>query len=409
MKPQDLKKTYYKKYKEPKRLEVIICFIFTVTMILLSPLIYMIVIRFLNVNISDTADMGKTTHQGEVSVIKAKNYSCIEHILDLTIIENMNYSLLTANVTNNADGILFCGEVMSNERIGEVLRIVKFQKNEEMTAYKHFLPNRFLEKVREQDFVYKDYGDGYIYIADNEDAYLFDLEEMKVAETYFFPTRYEIYQAILSNDKTMIALATDRGLFVTEVQGSAQPKELISAIENVGGVKTLPKNLVWSSNDEYIYYSLYADGYIKNAGRTPLSLGANEQFAALENTKFYVLNDDSIFYYYSTNYHTSFENLFRCGYFNVNDRKMTDAIKSNIYYFDIRVGSGGTHLAALSYNGKMKKISVIDIKTKKNIYSALYEDIYKFAFSPNEKNIIIHGLRNGKEDLRIIEINWIEE
>jgi len=407
MKIQDLQKPNYKKPKDSNLFDIIIYFIFTATMIMLLPLIFIIVMRFLNINIKETADIIKGV-QGEVNIIKAKKYSYAEHNLDLSAIKNMGYRLLAANVTNNADGILFCGEMRENVVTREVLRIVKFKTDGEAEAYKNYLSNRFVEKIKKKEYVYKDYGDDYIYLANDETAYLFDIYEMMTEKIYYLPREYGIYQAMLSNGKEMMALATDKGLFVTDTEFK-YPKELITAIENVSGVKTVPKYPVWSSDDEYIYYTLYADNYIKNAGRTPLALGANEQFTSLENTNFYVLSNGSIFYYYSTSYQTSFENMFRCGYFNVTDRKMIDMIKSHIYYFDIKVSSEGTHLAALSYTGKMKKISVIDIKTKKNIYSAIYDDIYEFAFSPNEKNIIIYGQKRGEENLRIIEIDWIEE
>ena len=412
MKVQNLKATYKKKTKNSKLFDIIIYFIFTATMILISPLIFLMVIRFLNINIAETSDAGRT-NQNETNIIRARNYSYIERSLDLSVIENMGYTLITAHITNNADGILFCAQETYDERRGEILRIVNFENHGEIKPYRHFLSNHFLETIRAKEYVYKNYDDGYIYIANDRDAVLFDLENMRLALNYYFPRGYEIYQAVLSNDRTMLALVTSRGLFVDEAADESgmvtYPKELISAVENVSGVKTLPKYPVWSSDDEYIYYTLYADTYIKSAGRTPLSLGGNEQFPSLENTNFHVLNDGTIFYYFATSYQTSFENLFRCGYFNVNDRRMTDAIRSHIYYFDIKVSSEGTHLAALSYNGRMKKISIIDIKTKKNIYSALYEDIYEFEFSPNEKNIIIYGLKDSKEDLRIIEIDWEEE
>jgi len=407
MKIHDLEKNYRHSPKKSKIFDLAIYFIFATTMILLSPLIFMLVMRFLNINIQESADMTKA-NQSEINITKARNYSYVEHSIDLGIIENLDYKLVTAKVTDNSDGIFLCSEVRQGDSLIEILRILKVEREGETKICNTSLSNRLLQKIRAKEYSYKDYGDGYIYLAGNEYAYLFDLDDVSIAERYSFPQEYNIYHAALSNDRTMTALATDRGLFVDDVSGLTPPKELISATINVSGVKTLPKNPVWSVNDEYIYYTLYADTYIKSAGRTPLSLGANEQFAALENTNFYVLNNDSIFYYHSANYHTSFENLFRCGYFNVTDRKMTDMIKSQIYYFDIRVSSDGTHLAALSYNGKLKKISVIDIKTKKNIYSALYDDIYEFEFSPNEKNIIIYGVKSGIEDLRIVEINWEE-
>jgi hypothetical protein len=185
-------------------------------------------------------------------------------------------------------------------------------------------------------------------------------------------------------------------------------KELISSV-TVNEVKMTARYPVWSNSDEYIYYKLYADDNVRSAGITTPAPGGNERFTSLDSTDFLFLNNNSIFYYFSSSSKTSPENLFTCGYFNVNDKKMVDVMKSKVYYFDIDVSSDGTHLAALSYNGKMVKINIIDIRTKKLIYSSLYDNIYDFSFSPNEKNLIIYGETERKQTLTVIEIDWTEE
>lgn len=409
MKFYDSQKPSYENQKELKLLDVTVYFIFIITMLLLSPLIFTIILRFSNT--AETADANKTGYSS-MSVQKEKKYSYTETVVPLSNLQKMHYMLIASNVTNEADGILFCREMSDDEREDGAFRIVKLTKDGNIKSYRYHLPMQFVQEIKDKNYIFKDYGDGFIYLSDSENAYLFDVgfgtETITLAETYSFPVGNTIYQAVLSNDKTKMALATEKGLFISDAK-MTYIKELISSVETVNGIKTLPKNPVWSAGDDHIYYTLYADGYIKNAGRTPLSLGGNEQFTSLENTNFYVLNDGSIFYYYSTNYQTGYENLFKCGYFNATDKKMTDMIKSKIYYFDIKVSSAGNCLAALSYNGKLKKISIIDIKTKKTIYSSIYEEIYDFAFSPNEKNIIIYGRKDKKDDLRIVEMNWTEE
>ena len=151
---------------------------------------------------------------------------------------------------------------------------------------------------------------------------------------------------------------------------------------------------------------------MKNAGVTTTSPGGNEQLAALECSDFLFMADDSIFYYFSSATGITGMSpgiLFRCGYFNINERKMTDIMKSQVYYFDVDISQSGTLLAALSYNGNLIKISIIDIRTKKLIYSCLYSEIYDFSFSPDEKNVVVYGRENGRRTLKTVKIDWMEE
>jgi WD40 repeat protein len=146
-----------------------------------------------------------------------------------------------------------------------------------------------------------------------------------------------------------------------------------------------------------------------SAGFTNPTPGGNEQLKSLDCKTFIFLNSDSIFYYFTSSNEASLNNTFRCGYFNITDRKMTDIMKSQVNYFDVNVSPNGRHLAALSRNGNMIKISIIDIYTKKLIYSSLYSDIYDYSFSPDEKNVIIHGRADNRRNLKVISIDWTEE
>ena len=273
----------------------------------------------------------------------------------------------------------------------------------------------FLQSIQNSDYIYKDYSDGTFFMSNNKTAFLFDIDKMRISSNYAYPSGYNVYHSSLSNNKELLAVASEEGFFVGNLAASnmtltrANMKELISTTITENGISLSARYPVWSNDDERIYYKYYAGDNVRNAGVTTSSPGGNEQLTALDCPNFIFLNNDSIFYYFMSNSETSQGNAFRCGYFNSTEKKMNELMKSQIYYFNIDISSNGTHLAALSFNGNMIKISVIDIRTKKLIYSCLYNDIYDFSFSPNEKNFIIYGKAENRNTLKVINIDWTED
>jgi len=297
-----------------------------------------------------------------------------------------------------------------------VLKIASVSPGETKTvgdiAFSRPIRNDFRENLRDGDYVFKDFGDGTFFLSNSKTAFLFNVKTMKTVVNYSYPKNYHVYHATLSNNKLMLALATEEGFFVVlnaylKITPSNM-KEII-APSNVNGAVQSARYPVWSADDERIYYKIYSDNYVRNAGVTPPSPGGNERLAALDCNNFIFLNNDSIFYYFLPGTDTNPGNSFRCGYFNVSEKKMTEVMKSQAYYFAVDISSNGNHLAALSYNGNMIKISVIDVRTKKLIYSSLYDEVNDFSFSPDEKNVIIDCVANGRRTIKVISIDWTEE
>ncbi|MCL2771780.1 MAG: hypothetical protein FWD71_00395 [Oscillospiraceae bacterium] len=401
--------------KQDKILDAAIYLIVIITMVMFCPLIYMFASNYSSSNIS--AQNSNDNSNGGIS--KTRKYTVTENELDISGLKNTVYgdlNLIAAKVTDDGRDILFCGAANSVFKIAVINPAETGGDAHSIAIYQSALKYNLYQSVSAKDYTYKDYSDGTFFFSNDKTAFLFDMNQMRITSSYNLPSNYHIYQTALSNAKDRIAIAAEEGFFVcasnaliTSSPNPADIKELISTYVNAGGVKNSARYPFWSNGDQYIYYKMCADNYVKNAGMTTGVLGGNEQLTSLECTDFLFLNNDFIFYYFSTNSETSPENLFRCGYFTVSDKKMTDIMKSQVYYFDINVSSNGTHLAALSHNGNMVKISIIDIHTKKLIYSSLYDDIYDYSFSPNEKNLIIYGKKDGKDILSVIQIDWTEE
>ena len=444
--------------KESKALNALVYFIVIITVAMIAPLVY---------QFADSYSNSRPLTQNDSEVVNVRNtknkkYSVIEKTIDISGLKNTDYGnldLITAKVMDSGDIILFCSalavkntgdsdtENLKIEYIEyeDVLRIasiknritaIKNIKNKDendenninsravteieisgdIEIYSRALPVRYnlLESLRNEDYIFKDFTDGTFFMSNNKAAFVFDVNAMKISVNYTYPANYSVYQSSLSNNKEMLALATEEGFFVGNLKdsnmtlNSSNMKELIAPV-NINGIKLSARYPVWSNDDEHIYYKLYADNFVRNAGVTTSSPGGNEQLTALDCNNFLFLNNDSVFYYFLSGTEATPGNQFRCGYFNVSEKKMTDVMKSQVYYFDIDVSSRGTHLAALSYNGNMIKISIIDIRTKKLIYSSLYGEIYDFSFSPDEKNVIIYGSNENEKSLKVININWTEE
>ena len=446
--------------KESGFLNALVYFIVVITVAMIAPLVYKFADSYSNSIISNTDDKKVVGDKNTQN----RKYSVVEKTIDISGLKNTDYGsleLITAKIMDSGDIVLFCsarieknpgypnGPETEYPEYENVLRIasvknritsIKNIKNKEsgddnnidnsavteieidadISIYSRAIPIRYnlLESLQNGDYIFKDFSDGTFFMSNGKTAFLFDTDAMKMAENYPYPANYHVYQSALSNNKEMLAIAAEEGFFVSSLKdnpkdssmilNSPNMKELIASV-NTNGIKLSARYPVWSGSDDHIYYKLYADNYVRNAGVTTSSPGGNEQLAALDCTNFIFLNNDLIFYYFLSGTDTNPGNLFRCGYFNVVDRKMADVMKSQVYYFDVDVSSNGTHLAALSYNGNMIKISVLDIRTKKLIYSSLYNEIYDFSFSPDEKNVIIYGRTDGETTLKVINIDWTEE
>ncbi|MCL2813114.1 MAG: hypothetical protein FWD23_00790 [Oscillospiraceae bacterium] len=422
---------------ENRIIGVLVYVIVITTALMLAPLIYELAENYSYDKISIS---GEKVAAGE-KITKNKNYTVLENTIDISELKNTEFgplTLITAKILNSGDLVLFCSyqvetAAASSEapaqyetrlHIAALKNLKQVQSPDnyynakgDIELYGRALSARYnlLDSVQGGDYIFTDFGDGTFFFSNNKTAFLFDAEQMKMAATYAYPPNYHIYHSALSPDKQLLALAAEEGLFINNLKtAKAAPnyfelKELISSTVNANGIKMTVRYPFWSSDGSRIFYKLYADENVKNAGLTTTSPGGNEQLTALESGDFLFMNSDLIFYYFSSTTGTNPGILFRCGYFNVNERKMADVMRSQVYYFDVDISPNGTFLAALSYNGNLVKISIIDIRTKKLIYSCLYSEIYAFSFSPDEKNLVVYGRENGRRTLKTVNMDWTEE
>ncbi|MCL1793905.1 MAG: hypothetical protein FWG34_08545 [Oscillospiraceae bacterium] len=413
------------------------------TAIMVAPLVYELAENYSFNGRASAA--GVNLASGEKNA-KNKNYTVQENTIDISELKNTEFGTLTpisAKVSNSGELVLFCSyraEIINASQNGQPEEPKQYETRLQIAAIKnlaesdgsdgHFnakgdvevygraLSARYdlLESVQSGDYIFTDFDDGTFFMSNAKTAFLFDVENMKMAANYAYPPNYAVYHSALSPNKEMLALAAEEGFFIENLNGADAAaeinnfdlKELISATVNANGVKITVRYPFWSSDGSRIFYKLYADENVKNAGVTTTSPGGNEQLATLECGDFLFMDDDLIFYYFSS---TSGANptSFRCGHFNVNERKMNDVMRSQVYYFDVDISPNGTLLAALSHNGNLVKISVIEIRTKKLIYSCLYSEIYDFSFSPDGKNVAIYGRESGRNTLKTLNMDWTEE
>jgi len=426
--------------KESRSFGALVYIVAIVTAAMIFPLIYELAESY---SYTSEKTIGESEVSGERNA-KNKNYSVIENTIDLSMLKNTEFgalSLVSARVLNSKSLVLFCsvrieldagegGEYAppSYETRLQIAALKNLRDSEDggegyynakgdLEIYGRALPARYglLESVQSGDFVFTDFGDGTFFMSNSKNAFLFDADNMKMAANYPYPPNYNIYQSAMSNNKEMLALAAEEGFFINNLKESNLAinyydlKELIATTTNDNGVKLTARYPMWSSDDSRIFYKLYADDSIKNAGVTATSPGGNEQLVALDCSDFLFMANDSIFYYFSSstaNTATGPGILFRCGYFSPSEKKMSDIMRSQVYYFDVDISQNGNLLAALSYNGNLVKLSIIDIFTKKLIYSCLYSEIYDFSFSPDEKNLLVYGTADGKKSLKLINIDW---
>ena len=427
---------------ENKIVGALVYVIVIVTVVMVAPLIYELAENYSSDKKALTA--GESAAPGE-KVTKNKNYTAVENTIDISGLKNTGteFGALTpvaAKVTNRGDVILFCSYLAVLDSGQDETAPAQYEPRLQIAAIKHLrvadggpdgyynakgdtevysrpLPARYnlLESVQGGDYIFTDFGDGTFFMSNSKAAFVFDLENMKTAAHYAYPPNYHVYHSALSPNREMLAIASEEGFFINNLKNTNAPmnhfdiKELISATVNANGVRMTVRHPFWSGDSSRIFYKLYADENVKNAGVTTTSPGGNEQLTALECNDFLFMDNDTIFYYFSSTTGTNPGILFRCGYFGVNDRKMTDVMRSQVYYFDVEVSPNGSLLAALSYNGNLVKMSIMDIRTKKLIYSSLYSEIYDFSFSPDGKNVVVYGKENGRKTLKTINLDWTEE
>ena len=408
--------------KENKIPDAIMYIIIIVTIIMLAPLIY----RFAgNYNFNPQAGFNEGESSGERALRNIRNrrrYTVTEKQVDISSLRDTDFGrldLIAAKVTDSGSVIMFFDSPFeNNERLGRAARIAVWD-TENINILPRPLWSGLSSSIMAGRYVYKDYSDGTVFVSNNRSAFLFDYNNLRFAAHYILPTHLNIYQAVLSNSRHMLAIAAEEGFFVSyayeldedDDETFAAIKELITS-SVTGGVRITARQPVWSSNDEFILYKIYAGEHVRGAGMTTVVPGGNQQLTALDSADFIFLSDEHnrIFYYFSSGGALHQENSFRGGFFDpFGDRRMTDVMRSQVYFFDIAVSRRGTHLAALSHNGNMVRAIVIDIHTKYLIYSELYDDVYTFSFSPNERNFIIHGRSQGDEVLNVIKIDWEEE
>ena len=401
--------------KENKILDALIYIIMIATLIMLAPLIA----RFANnysLNSPVVLNEGESISE---RVTRNRRYTVTETKININALKYTEFgalNLMSAKIADCGTVIMFCESPLEDaDRPGSTTRIAVWNSGE-INVFERRIRSGLYDSILNRNYVYKDYGDGTVFISNNMIAFLFDFEELKYVEHYMLPDSLNIYQAVLSNNKDRLAVAAEEGFFIYDIYPQGAPLKELIASSSSGGVLITAREPVWAAGDDYIFYKSYADNFIRNAGMTTDSPGGNEQLAGLDSTNFLFIkggadfDNDMIFYYFSSGSEPYQENLFRCGFFNpFGDRRMAEIMKSQVYYFDIDISPRGTHLAALSHNGNVIRINIIDIRTKKQIYSAMYEAVYDFSFSPDERNFIIHAMSEGEEILKFIEIDWIEE
>ena len=412
---------------ESRRSEFFVYIILIVTLVMIAPLIWTFAENHsLGAPLLHAHGEGERHHERIPQ--RSRRYTVTQTQVPAYLLRDTRHgalNLLVAKVTDSGSVIMFVEAPRQySERFGHAIMIAVWDNrrdydnysdyddyDEQLRFFPRYLRSGLLESFANGDYVFKDYGGGVIFVSNGQTAFLFDYERM-VIEHFMLPQHLDIYQAALSNNKTMLAIAAREGFFVDDVTLPGEPlKELITS-SSPGGVLITARHPVWSQNDEYIFYKTFADEHIRNAGVTTILPGGNQQLLSLDSTNFTFLRDDSnrIFYYFSSGSTPYQENMFRCGFFDpFGDRRMVDAMRSQVHFFDVAVSPRGTHLAALSYNGNMIRVIIIDIRTKHQIFSALYDDVYDFSFSPDERNFIIRARSDGAEVLSVINIDWEEE
>ena len=403
--------------RESRLSKLLVYIILIVTVAMIVPLI---------LNFADNHSLGTPMmlhHEGERHhervLQRNRRYTVTRSQIPLYLLRDTEHgvlNLLAAKITDNGSVVMFV-EVPRryHERFGPAVMIAVWDEQrepgEQLRFLRRYLRSGLFESFTSGDYVFKDYGDSVIFVSNGQTAFLFDYEQMTI-EHFMLPEHLNIYHTVLSNNKDMLAIAAREGFFVQDITSPDESlKELITS-SSPGGILMTARRPVWSHDDDYIFYKNYADEHVRNAGMTTVVPGGNQHLLSLESTNFTFLRDENnrIFYYFSSGSTPYQENMFRCGFFEpFGERRMIDAMRSQVYFFDVGVSSRGTHLAALSHNGNVVRVIIIDIRTKHRIYSELYDSVYNFSFSPDERNFIIHARSGRTEVLHVINIDWEEE
>lgn len=321
---------------------------------------------------------------------------------------NTDAELLTVRARNNGEIVFIYQE--EEEYYGNVVRMMKNsigdRDGEEVISSlvsNYYFPKTFYDSIKEDNYTYIDFADDFIFLSNNKAGYLINAVTMKREKLYKFPQEYNIYQSVLSGNREKIAFTAESGLFISDCDFE-NIKELVSTVYTLNNTVITSQFPVWAKNDEYIFYRLYVNGNMNGIGKTSVSPGNNRQHIGIGNMRFEFLSGDRIFYHQSSNSATGVENQFMCGYFDLDTKEMKDKIKSSVYYYDIKTGNNGNFIAALSNNGLLKKLNIIDVYSKKIIYYELFDDIIEFCFSPDETKLIIRAVKDGEEVLILVDI-----
>lgn len=379
--------------------------IIIITLILLVPLVAEVrdKIPFFSLK-SDTNP--KTSAVGEE--LPKKTYKTNVKYIGFSFPGKGEAELLAVKARNNGEIIFIYNE--ETEYYGSSVRIMKksissSEDGEEIIPLvsSYYFPETFCDSIKEGNYTYIDFEDDYIFISNNKSGYLINAVTMKVEKLYRLPKEYNIYQSALSGGRDKIAFTAESGLYISDCDFE-NIKELVSTVYTLNNTVITSQFPVWAKDDEYIFYRLYVNGKMNGIGKTSASPGNNRQHTGIGNLRFEFQSGDKIFYHQSSNSATDFENQFICGYFDLETKEMKVKIKSSVYYYDIMTGNDGNFIAALSNNGLLKKLNIIDIYSKKIIYYDLFDYITEFCFSPDETKLIIRAVKEGEDILTLVDI-----
>ncbi|GHU35229.1 hypothetical protein FACS1894105_03500 [Clostridia bacterium] len=339
---------------------------------------------------------------------RTREYNVTSFDVDITVLLDENGYRITPLAAKPFEGgtLIFCRgtAVSAGTASSNRIRAVFVSSDGKTKLLDHFsYEAQFVEAFESGQYIYEDRGEGKFFISSGKAAFIYDTAKETRVNAYVYPQEFTVIHSALSHSGAYLAIAANEGLFILDT-ASNTVKELVAS-SSVSSVPLVPKFPLWSPDDGNIYYSMYAGDRVKNAGMCATLPGANEQLTGLDSTNFTFLQNGSLFYYYSQSSETELEDLFRCGYYNLAERRAADVMKSKAYYFGVGISQNGTHLATLSNNGNMVKFAVSDITSKKTIVTALFDEVYDFAFSPDENSVTVRA-RNGVSMVaRVIQID----
>ncbi|MHC1694544.1 MAG: hypothetical protein AB9835_04565 [Eubacteriales bacterium] len=379
----------------------ILYLIAVITIALLTPFIFL----FSREIIKSDILMGGKNNSVENSPVEINRvYSSESFILNLSGLDK-KYTVIAQKALNDANTLILCSETMDYVTPYDILRFAVADSDGTVEVSDIYIMGKFLENVRSGSYTFSAFNDNTFFISDSQNGYLIDQQTLKLIKRIGYPSDMDIYEAVISNDKNAVAIASESGLYLADVDMKSI-KELVASVQDMNGSVTGPRYPVWSGTDDYIYYTLYKDGVSGYSGRTTLVPGGNETFISLAGLNATAINGERLFYYSSSSSDGNKSSSFRCGFFDVATATMTDLMRSSVYYFNSRVSANGSLLATLSYNGMLQKLNVIDPESKRLIYSENFGKVISFHFSPDERGILVLAENEGKQVIKIIQISW---